>query len=326
MDKQTPLNAKAERDHRLRAKLERELGEQILNALADPHVVEVMVNGDGRVWSDRLGEGMSLLEETFSEGRAANLVGTVASLLQGVANSRQPIVEGELPFHNYRFEGLVPPVVEQASFAIRKHTSSILTFDDHYIPDGNLDRGHAELLRKAIDEKNNIVVTGGTGSGKTTFANALLREKVDRGEPSQRFIVLEDTRELQCDAANTVALRTSEGASLTQLVRATMRLRPDAIIVGEVRGREALDMLKAWNTGHPGGICTVHANSARAALSRIDQLVQENDVPSQPMLIGEAVDVIVGIRQRRIREVIRVLGFDTARGDFEIEELVPPTH
>lgn len=321
----SPLDVKAERDDRLRTKLERELGAQILGALADPKVVEVMVNGDGRVWTDRLGDGMSLLDEVFSPSRAANLVGTVASLLHGVANTRQPIVEGELPFHNFRFEGLVPPVVEHSSFAIRKHTSSVLTFDDHYIPGGQLGVGHAELLRKAVDEKHNIIVTGGTGSGKTTFVNALLREKVDRGETSQRFIVLEDTRELQCDAANTVAMRTGEGASLTQLVRATMRMRPDAIIVGEVRGREALDMLKAWNTGHPGGICTVHANSARAALSRIDQLVQENDVPSQPLLIGEAVDLIVGIRQRSVREVIRVHRFDPERRDYDLEELVPPT-
>ncbi|NIM63948.1 MAG: P-type conjugative transfer ATPase TrbB, partial [Acidobacteria bacterium] len=279
-------DAKAVRDERLRKKLERELGPTILEALADAAVLEVMVNGDGQVWCDRLGDGMALLPDRFSPERAESLVGTVASLLDSVANSQRPIVEGELPFFDFRFEGLVPPVVARASFDIRKHASQVFTFED-YLAKNQLCREHAALLQKSIDEKHNIVITGGTGSGKTTFVNALLHEKVSRGDPNQRFVLLEDTRELRCDAHNKVALRTCEATDLTRLVRATMRLRPDAIIVGEVRGREALlDMLKAWNTGHPGGICTVHANSARAALSRLDQLVQEAGVPSQPHLLG----------------------------------------
>ena len=154
--------------------------------------------------------------------------------------------------------------------------------------------------------------------------NALLQEKVKLSHPNHRFVILEDTIELRCTAPNRVALRTSEVADLTRLVRATMRLRPDAIIVGEVRGREALDMLKAWNTGHPGGMCTVHANSARAALSRLDQLVQEAGVPSQPFLLADAVDLVVALRERHVREVLRVRGYDPTRG-FELEELAQPT-
>lgn len=150
--------------------------------------------------------------------------------------------------------------------------------------------------------------------------NALLHEKVKLSHPNHRFVILDDTVELRCAAPNQVALRTSEVADLTQLVRATVRLRPDAIIIGEVRGREALDMLKAWNTGHPGGVCTVHANSARAALSRLDQLVQEAGVPSQPFLLANAVDLIVALEERIVCEVLRVRGFDPARG-FELEEL-----
>ncbi len=313
-------DSRAVRAERLRQKLHRELGEAILAALADERVVEVMVNEDGAVWCDRLGEGMSRLAETMSADRAASLVGSVAALLERVANAEHPIVEGELPFFGFRFEGIVPPVAPRATVAIRKRARLIYTLVD-YVESGQLSPFHADVLRKAIAERMNLVIAGGTGSGKTTFANALLHEKVAAGPPNQRFLILEDTVELQCSAPNKVQLRTCEVADLARLVRATMRLRPDAIVVGEVRGREALDMLKAWNTGHPGGLTTVHANGARAALSRLDQLVQEAGVPSQPELLADAIDVIVFIQQRCVRELVRVRGYDAAAGAFELEEL-----
>lgn len=309
---------------RLRQKLHRELGEVILAALADERVVEVMVNEDGAVWCDRLGEGMSLLPDTLSADRAASLVGSVAALLDRVANAEHPIVEGELPFFGFRFEGIVPPVSPRATVAIRKRARLVYTLED-YLDQGQLSRSHAEALRKAIAEHMNVVIAGGTGSGKTTFANALLHEKVAVGPPNQRFLILEDTVELQCSAPNKVQLRTCDVADLARLVRATMRLRPDAIIVGEVRGREALDMLKAWNTGHPGGLTTVHANGARAALSRLDQLVQEAGVPSQPELLADAVDVIVFIQHRTIQQLVRVHGYDATARTFELEHFAAPT-
>jgi P-type conjugative transfer ATPase TrbB len=309
------------RQERLRQKLHRELGLVVLEALADEKTIEVMVNPDGRVWWDRLGDGQSLLPDEFSAERAESLVGTVAALLDTVANQEHPIVEGELPFFGFRFEGIVPPVALRATATIRKHSSQVRTLED-YVVERRLCAIHAESLREAIHARLNIIVTGGTASGKTTFVNALLHEKVKLSHPSHRFVILEDTVELRCAAPNRVALRSSEVADLTRLVRTTMRLRPDAIIVGEVRGREALDMLKAWNTGHPGGMCTVHANSARAALSRIDQLVQEAGVPTQPFLLADAVDLIVALRERSVREVLRVRGYDLQRG-FELEELGP---
>jgi len=312
------------RQERLRQKLHRELGMVVLEALTDEKTIEVMINPDGRVWWDRLGDGQSLLPDEFTAERAESLVGTVAALLDTVANQEHPIVEGELPFFGFRFEGIVPPVAARATAAIRKHSSQIRTLDD-YVAEQRLPASYAESLRDAVRDRLNIIVTGGTASGKTTFVNALLQEKVKLSHPNHRFVILEDTVELRCAAPNRVALRSSEVADLTRLVRATMRLRPDAIIVGEVRGREALDMLKAWNTGHPGGMCTVHANSARAALSRIDQLVQEAGVPSQPFLLADAVDLIVALRERTVREVLRVRGYDPQRG-FELEELAPFKH
>ena len=160
--------------------------------------------------------------------------------------------------------------------------------------EGVLASAHRDLLRGALRDRQNSVICGGTGSGKTTLANALLKEAVEPGGPAERFVILEDTVELQCAAANHIQLRTTDSVDLTRLVRATMRLRPDRIIVGEVRGREALALLKAWNTGHPGGLTTVHANGARAALSCLDQLVQEalgsqtpRGVVSSSVSIGE---------------------------------------
>ncbi len=308
------------RNGRLLGKLRRELGPEILGLLEDEAVVEVLINGDGSVWADRLGEGMARVESWCSPVRTQSLVGTVASLLGTVANADCPIVEGELPFFGYRFEGVVPPVSARAIAAIRKHARRLFTLDD-YLAEGRLSAAHAEVLRQAIRDRANLVVAGGTGSGKTTLVNALLHEKVALGDASQRFVILEDTLELQCDAANRIQLRTSDAADLARLVRATMRLRPDTIIVGEVRGREALDMLKAWNTGHPGGITTVHANSSRAALPRLDQLLQEAGVPSQPVLVGETVDLVVGVRARSVVELLRVQWYDPAKQTFAVEEI-----
>jgi type IV secretion system protein TrbB len=150
-----------------------------------------------------------------------------------------------------------------------------------------------------------------------------MHEIVALGDPTERIVILEDTRELQCEARNAVQLHTGDVADLTRLVRVTMRLRPDRIIVGEVRGGEALALLKAWNTGHPGGVTTVHANSAAAALLRLDSLIQESGVPLQPRLVAETVDLVVFIartpERRRVREVVRVNGYDVVHGSYVLE-------
>jgi len=308
---------------RLRQKIDRELGADVLAALSDPSIVEVMVNGDGRVWVDRLKIGIHKTGIVIASSRVESLLGTVAAVRGGVINAEAPILECELPGYSARIEGVVPPVSRAPIFAIRKHTSVLRSLED-YRATGELDAAHEDALRDAIRKRQNVVVCGGTGSGKTTLANALLLEKLRLGSPSQRIVMLEDTLELQCRGENVVSLRTCESADLARLVRATLRLRPDSIVVGEVRGREALEMLKAWNTGHPGGITTVHANNAGAALSRLDQLVQEAGVPSQPQLIAEAIDLVVAIHRtamgRRISEVVQVEGYGHADG-YRLREL-----
>ena len=218
---------------------------------------------------------------------------------------------------------MLPPVALAPCFSIRKPAARIYTLLD-YVNDGIMPAETARLLSLAVVERRNILVAGGTSSGKTTLANALLAEMAHLDE---RVILIEDTRELQCATRDVVALRTrADSVTMADLVRSTLRLRPDRIVVGEVRGREALDMLKAWNTGHPGGIATVHANSAVAALYRLEQLVQESVVTVPRRLIAEAIEMIVFIAgrglDRRVETIARVAGLDPD-GNYAVLDLNP---
>lgn len=305
---------------RRRAMLRTAMGEEIGAALADPAVIEVMVNPDGALRLDRLGEGRIDTHVRLGVPEVERIIRLVASHIHAEIHAGNPIVSAELPETGERFEGLLPPVVTGPCFSIRKPAAKIYTLQD-YISDGIMLPLQADRLRQAVSDHKNILIVGGTSSGKTTLANALLAELSKRDE---RVIILEDTRELQCAAPDCVALRTKQGVvTLAALVRSTLRMRPDRIIVGEVRGAEALDMLKAWNTGHPGGIATVHANSARAALYRIEQLIQEAVVTVPRRLIAEAIDLVVFIQgrgvSRRIDTIGEMKGLD-ASGDYALAE------
>ncbi len=316
--------AHPEQQQRLYPKLCRELGAATLAALGDPDVTEVMCNPDGALWVESHAKGMRDLGDRLAESQVESLIGTVAALLGAVVHGRAPIVEGELPINGYRFEGILPPVSTAPTFVIRKRASQVYGLDD-YVKAGILTQIHQRAFLDGVRERRNILIAGGTASGKTTLANALMREIVALGDPTERIVILEDTRELQCEARNAVQLHTGDVADLTRLVRVTMRLRPDRIIVGEVRGGEALALLKAWNTGHPGGITTVHANSAAAALLRLDSLIQESGVPPQPRLVAEAVDLVAFIVRtpegRRVRELARVNAYDVSRGSYVLEQV-----
>jgi type IV secretion system protein TrbB len=296
--------------------LRRQLGPQLLTAIADP-ITDIMVNEGGRVWFEAHGKGLYEAGFTIPESQRESLIGTVAAMLGMVADAEHPIVEGELPLAGIRFEGLMPPVVRKACFAMRK-PAQILYNLQHYVTDRIITEGQAEIFREATRRRYNILIAGNTGSGKTTFAGALINEMVASSDPSDRYITIEDTLEIQCRAQNLVQLRTSETADLTRLVRATMRLRPDRIIIGEVRGAEALALLKAWLTGHPGGVTTIHANNAKSALTRLSSLVQEAGVPPQPELIAETIQLIAFIvrtpKGRRVTELVRVEGYDPREG------------
>jgi type IV secretion system protein VirB11 len=246
------------------------LGPAIARFLEDPAVVEVMLNPDGRIWIDRLSEGLADTGERLPPADGERIVRLVAHHVGVEVHARAPRVSAELPETGERFEGLLPPVVAAATFAIRKPAVAVFTLDD-YVAAGIMSASQAEALRRGVAARANILVAGGTSTGKTTLTNALLAEVAGT---SDRVVIIEDTRELQCAAPNLVQMRTKDGvASLSDLVRSSLRLRPDRILVGEVRGAEALDLLKAWGTGHPGGIGTIHAGSAIGALRRMEQLI-----------------------------------------------------
>ncbi|MES0110092.1 P-type conjugative transfer ATPase TrbB [Mesorhizobium sp. M0013] len=287
------------------------LGPAIAGFLEDPEIVEVMLNPDGRLWVDRLSQGLAFTGEQLSFADGERIVRLVAHHVGAEVHSGRPRVSAELPETGERFEGLLPPVVAAPAFAIRKPAVAVFTLGD-YVTAGIMTAEQAEVLRAAVTARKNILVAGGTSTGKTTLTNALLAEVAKTGD---RVVLIEDTRELQCAAPNLVALRTKDGvASLSDLVRSSLRLRPDRIPIGEVRGAEALDLLKAWGTGHPGGIGTIHAGSALGALRRLDQLIQEAVVTVPRALIAETIDLVAVLSgrgaHRRLAELARVEGLD----------------
>lgn len=299
------------------------LGPAIARFLEDPMTVEVMLNPDGRLWIDRLSEGLADTGATLSPADGERIVRLVAHHVGAEVHATRPRVSAELPGTGERFEGLLPPVVTAPCFAIRKPAVAVFTLAD-YVAAGIMDAAEAEALRAGVAARANILVAGGTSTGKTTLTNALLAEVAGT---SDRVVLIEDTRELQCAAPNLVALRTKDGvATLSDLVRSSLRLRPDRIPIGEVRGAEALDLLKAWGTGHPGGIGTIHAGSAMGALRRMEQLIQEAVVTVPRALIAETIDLIAVLSgrgsARRLSELARVTGL-TPAGDYHLIPAVP---
>lgn len=300
------------------------LGGDIARWLDEPDVIEVMLNPDGRLWVDRLGEGLAATECLMSAADGERIIRLVAHHVGAEVHAGAPRVSAELPEGGERFEGLLPPVVAAPSFAIRKPAVSVFSLAD-YVTAGSMSEWQAEALAGAVAAKKNILVVGGTSTGKTTLTNALLAEVAST---SDRVVLIEDTLELQCAAPNLVSLRTKDGvATLSDLVRSALRLRPDRIPIGEVRGVEALDLLKAWGTGHPGGIGTIHAGSALGTLRRLEQLIQESVVTVPRALIAETIDIIaVLVRDgtgRRLAELAEVSGLD-ATGEYVLAPLPSP--
>lgn len=327
---------------RLEAKLKRELGETVLQALAANDTEDIVLNPDSSLWIKRMGAGFQRVG-AMSSAQAASAMNTIAAWKGTVMNHDRPILETELPLDGSRFEGIVSPVVSNPTFAIRLRPKQIFTLE--YYEKAGIITGkdghhsatrtraafaeqvcrltHAEVIRAAIRARKNILVVGATGSGKTTLINAILEELACIA-PDDRVISIEDTTELQCAVANYVDLRAAGSVSMLDCLRACMRLKPTRIVVGEVRGAEAHAMLKAWNTGHPGGAATVHANDALSGLIRLESLVAEATSAPQQTLIAEAIDLVIFIDQepglqagRKVREVMVVSGYRDGRYQVE---------
>ena len=303
--------------------LKGELGRSVNAILSQSDVLEILVNEDGRIWSESLPNGLRATQHSISKRRVESFISVLAGNLSTVVGPHAPLFEGELSKGALRVTGLLPPAVSAPVFSIRKRAAQLIPLDA-YTRHQQLTPSHAFALRQALGNRRSIVISGGPGSGKTTFANALIHEMEQLAPATERFILIEDTYELRCEAENHVTLHTTEHVTLRDLVKVTLRLRPDRIIVGEVRGAEALDLLKAWNTGNPGGVTTVHANSAEDALYRLDQLAQEAGVPSQARLVASSVDMVVHMERRgskrQVTELITVKPFKP-QTDYIVEAI-----
>lgn len=298
---------------RVTERLRRDLGPLVEGALNDPKTTDILLNADGQLWLKRLGEPTRVIG-TMEAWRATSVIKTLAGLLGKTVGAKEPILDGELPFGNERFAGQLPPVVSSPCFAIRKPAITVFPLDS-YVEQGIMTQAQCDAIKKAVRDHKNILVVGGTGSGKTTLINAVIQEMVDN-DPNERVFIIEDTGEIQCAAINCVQYHTTLEVSMTDLLKTTLRMLPDRIIVGEVRGSEALDLLDSWNTGHDGGAGTLHANSAESALQRLKSLVTRNKHAPTDIepLIAEAVHVIVQINRksevRRVEAILEIVGYE----------------
>jgi P-type conjugative transfer ATPase TrbB len=321
MDKEVDKAGLTGRERQLE-KLRRDCGPEFLTALNDPKTIEIVLNSDGVLWQERLGEKMRRIGE-MKGPRAEAIIRTVASMLNAVVRWDNPLLEGEFPLDGSRFAAQLPPIVGAPTFALRKKAGAVFTLAQ-YVAAGIMAEAQRQILQEGVRNHRNILVIGGTGSGKTTLINGLIHEMTESA-PDERIIIIEDTGEIQCAARNAVKFHTTLTVSMTQLLRTTLRMRPDRILVGEVRGPEALDLLMAWNTGHEGGIATLHANNARAGLDRLRMLITMH--PESPEgiepLIAEAVHMIVHIAKteegRVIKEILSINGY--REGEYQTQQL-----
>lgn len=309
--------------NRLHEKLKRDLGNAVLSALADPQTVEIMLNADGILWQECLGNKMLPIGKMLPS-RAEAVMRTIATCLDSTITRKNPILEGELPLDGSRFAGQIPPIVRAPIFAIRKKASSIFSLEQ-YVAGKIITEQQKQIIVSAVRDHRNILVIGGTGSGKTTLTNAIIQQMVEENA-NERIVIIEDTGEIQCSAKNCVQYHTSLEVTMTHLLRTTLRMRPDRILVGEVRGAEALDLLMAWNTGHEGGVATLHANNAKAGLDRLAMLISMHPQSPQPIepLIAEAVHMLIHITKtpdgsRKVEEILQVSGY--ADGEYKTRKL-----
>jgi len=306
------VKAEETKSRRLLEKLNRLLGEEILGALSDDDVTEIIVNADGSLWTES-SAGMKETGHFLPAPQIESVIKSVATAAGELANHFSPLVEAELSSFSARFEGVLPPLSTGPLFVIRKPAKTVYPLSS-YLKSGILTEAQFHSLKLAVAERKNILVAGATGSGKTTLVNALIKEAVEVGSPGERFVLLEDTYELQCSAKNSVHLHTTEKINLLRLTQISMRLRPERIIVGEVRGAEAHALIKVLNTGHPGGISTIHAETASGAIRRLELLIEEAGVKASRELIEETIGLIVvigrdGNGKRKVNEISFAKGF-----------------
>ena len=292
--------------------LERYFGNEIINYLKkDEEIIEIMANPDNSLFIEKMGQPMQRVGTVKPQNIRA-IINTLASYHDMVIDQDQTILECEVPFCGSRFLGKIPPSVSSPSFTIRKKASKIFTLSD-YLKEGIITKKQKIIIEESIETKKNILIVGGTGSGKTTLTNAII-ETISTLTPHDRILIIEDTAEIQCSAQNKVISRTTKKVSMQDLVKSSLRERPDRVLIGEIRGKEALDLITIWNTGHPGGVTTVHANSAYEALKRLERLLAQANALNMQEEIAQAINIIIFIKKtptgRVVDEILEIKRYD----------------
>ena len=306
---------------KLEEALERYFGETIIHYLKkDEEVIEIMANPDGNLFIEKMGQPMEHIGRVQAHNIRA-IINTLASYHEMVIDQDQTILECEVPFCGSRFLGKIPPSVSSPSFTIRKKATKIFTLAD-YLKQEIITLEQKKQIEEAIKTKKNILIVGGTGSGKTTLTNAII-EAISVLTPNDRILIIEDTAEIQCSAKNKVISRTTKKVSMQDLVKSSLRERPDRVLIGEIRGKEALDLITIWNTGHPGGVATVHANSGYEALSRLERLLALAKAFNMQEEIAHAINTIIFIKKsqkgRVVEEIIEIQGYNKKSQEYIIK-------
>lgn len=307
--------------------LARDLGDEIIALLTGKDTLEIGRDPHSDcVWIYRCGQPRQRTRHRLSSPRATEFLNRVADAKGQVLTQRRPRLEASLPeriFGGARLTGHIPPIGRAPGLVIRTLPRKAPDLES-YVRDGVMTEAERKVLEQSVRDRQNIFVVGGTGTGKTTLAMALLR-RASQIYPQDRIVTIEDTPELKIDAWCHCQLYTSEHRSLTDLIELALRLSPDRLVVGESRGRGLLRLFDAMLTGHPGSISTFHADSAQKALRRMMIYCgRASDTGAHQETIAEAVDLIVvlagGGDARRVHEIAAVDGL-TSGGAFRLRAL-----